>query len=135
MVELEKVEADEDAAELREPDREAPRSTPARPSRADVLARWDEALPQFVKVMPTDYKRVLEEQQGCRNPRNRRGRMKSVSRRGAETQRMTSLDMTRDAKCRSMRSVARLWMRRSRITVSLGRECSSRYTKRFSRMN
>ena len=28
---------------------------------ADVLDRWDETLPQFVKVMPTDYKRVLEE--------------------------------------------------------------------------
>ncbi|MEM8946438.1 MAG: glutamate synthase-related protein [Planctomycetota bacterium] len=29
---------------------------------ADVLDRWDETLPQFVKVMPTDYKRVLESQ-------------------------------------------------------------------------
>ena len=29
---------------------------------ADVLDRWDETLPQFVKVMPTDYKRVLLEQ-------------------------------------------------------------------------
>lgn len=29
---------------------------------ADVLDRWDETLPQFVKVMPTDYKRVLEAQ-------------------------------------------------------------------------
>jgi glutamate synthase (NADPH/NADH) large chain len=28
---------------------------------ADVLDRWDETLPQFVKVMPTDYKRVLME--------------------------------------------------------------------------
>jgi glutamate synthase (NADPH/NADH) large chain len=28
----------------------------------DVLARWDEVLPKFHKVMPTDYKRVLEEQ-------------------------------------------------------------------------
>ncbi len=28
---------------------------------ADVLDRWDETLEQFVKVMPTDYKRVLEE--------------------------------------------------------------------------
>ena len=26
------------------------------------LERWDECLPQFVKVMPTDYKRVLQEQ-------------------------------------------------------------------------
>jgi glutamate synthase domain-containing protein 3 len=29
---------------------------------ADLLSRWDDVLPQFVKVMPTDYKRVLEEQ-------------------------------------------------------------------------
>lgn len=29
---------------------------------ADVLDRWDETLPQFVKVMPTDYKRVLQAQ-------------------------------------------------------------------------
>ena len=28
---------------------------------AEVLANWDESLKQFVKVMPTDYKRVLEE--------------------------------------------------------------------------
>ena len=28
---------------------------------ADVLDRWDETLPQFVKVMPTDFKRVLME--------------------------------------------------------------------------
>jgi len=60
MVELEKVESPEDAAELRElieKHRDFTGSTVA----ADVLARWDEVLPQFVKVMPTDYKRVLEE--------------------------------------------------------------------------
>ena len=28
---------------------------------ADVLASWHDTLPQFVKVMPTDYKRVLQE--------------------------------------------------------------------------
>jgi glutamate synthase (NADPH/NADH) large chain len=61
MVELEKVEADEDVAELRElveKHRDYTGSTVA----TDVLARWEEVLPQFVKVMPTDYKRVLEEQ-------------------------------------------------------------------------
>jgi len=26
-----------------------------------LLENWDASLPQFVKVMPTDYKRVLEE--------------------------------------------------------------------------
>jgi glutamate synthase (NADPH/NADH) large chain len=61
MVELERVDGDEDAAELRgliEKHREHTGSAVA----ADVLERWDEVLPQFVKVMPTDYKRVLEEQ-------------------------------------------------------------------------
>ena len=60
MVELEKVVADEDAAELRElieKHRDFTGSTVAD----DVLDSWDDALPQFVKVMPTDYKRVLEE--------------------------------------------------------------------------
>jgi glutamate synthase (NADPH/NADH) large chain len=61
MVELEKAESDEDAAELREmieKHRELTGSTVAN----HVLANWDDLLPQFVKVMPTDYKRVLEEQ-------------------------------------------------------------------------
>jgi glutamate synthase domain-containing protein 3 len=65
MVELEKVETDEDIAELRglvEKHREYTGSTVA----ADVLARWDEVLPQFVKVMPTDYKRVLEARKAAR---------------------------------------------------------------------
>jgi glutamate synthase (NADPH/NADH) large chain len=60
MVELEKVEMDDDTAALRElieKHREYTGSTVA----ADVLARWEKVLPQFVKVMPTDYKRVLEE--------------------------------------------------------------------------
>jgi glutamate synthase (NADPH/NADH) large chain len=60
MVELEAVEADEDVEELRsliEMHQNSTGSTVA----ADVLDRWDETLPQFVKVMPTDYKRVLTE--------------------------------------------------------------------------
>ncbi len=32
------------------------------PVAADVLDRWDETVSEFVKVMPRDYKRVLEEQ-------------------------------------------------------------------------
>jgi glutamate synthase (NADPH/NADH) large chain len=61
MVELEKVENDEDAGELRaliEKHRAYTGSTIA----TELLERWDEVLPQFAKVMPTDYKRVLEEQ-------------------------------------------------------------------------
>ena len=60
MVDLEKVETDEDIAELRElveKHRDYTGSTVA----ADVLARWEDVLSQFIKVMPTDYKRVLEE--------------------------------------------------------------------------
>jgi glutamate synthase (NADPH) large chain len=60
MVELEKVVTEEDAAELRtliEKHQEYTDSTVA----AEVLKTWDDCLPQFVKVMPTDYKRVLEE--------------------------------------------------------------------------
>jgi glutamate synthase (NADPH/NADH) large chain len=60
MVELEKVVADEDAAELRELIEKHYDYTDSALA-ADVLARWDDCLPQFVKVMPIDYKRVLEE--------------------------------------------------------------------------
>jgi glutamate synthase domain-containing protein 3 len=64
MVELEKVESDEDAAELRalvEKHRDLTGSAVA----ANVLTRWADVLPQFVKVMPTDYKRVLQEQKAA----------------------------------------------------------------------
>jgi glutamate synthase (NADPH/NADH) large chain len=61
MVELEKVESDEDASELRgivEKHRDLTGSTIAN----EILESWDESMAKFVKVMPTDYKRVLEEQ-------------------------------------------------------------------------
>ncbi len=61
MVELEKVEADEDVVELRnliEKHRDYTGSAIA----VEILSRWERSLPHFVKVMPTDYKRVLEEQ-------------------------------------------------------------------------
>jgi glutamate synthase (NADPH/NADH) large chain len=64
MVELEKVEAEQDIAELRElieKHREYTGSTVAN----HVLANWDDLLPQFVKVMPTDYKRVLQEKKAA----------------------------------------------------------------------
>jgi glutamate synthase (NADPH/NADH) large chain len=60
MVELESVEDAEDIAELQiliEEHAERTGSTVA----AEVLDNWTTALGQFVKVMPTDYKRVLEE--------------------------------------------------------------------------
>jgi glutamate synthase (NADPH) large chain len=64
MVELEKVDTDADTAELRaliEKHHKLTGSTVA----AGALARWHEALPQFIKVMPTDYKRVLEEKKAA----------------------------------------------------------------------
>ena len=60
LVDLEKVEAEEDAEELRELISEHHQRTGS--TVADkVLSDWDNTLSQFVKVMPRDYKRVLEE--------------------------------------------------------------------------
>jgi glutamate synthase domain-containing protein 3 len=59
-VDLEAIENDEDIAELRgliELHKEYTGSTVAE----RVLDEWPEILQQFVKVMPTDYKRVLAE--------------------------------------------------------------------------
>ena len=60
MVELEKIVTDEDTAELRELVEKHQEHTDSAVA-ADVLKNWAACLPQFVKVMPTDYKRVLEE--------------------------------------------------------------------------
>ncbi len=60
MVELEGLDAEEDIAELRtmlEKHKAYTGSTVA----AGLLDNWQASLAQFVKVMPTDYKRVLEE--------------------------------------------------------------------------
>ncbi|MFQ5479636.1 MAG: hypothetical protein ACE5E4_13585, partial [Candidatus Binatia bacterium] len=57
---LEDVESDEDIAELRALIEDHQRATDSTVAR-DILDDWDNALPRFVKVMPTDYKRVLEE--------------------------------------------------------------------------
>jgi glutamate synthase (NADPH/NADH) large chain len=64
MVEHEKVENGDDANELRtliERHRDLTGSAIA----ADLLKRWDESVHQFIKVMPTDYKRVLEEKKSA----------------------------------------------------------------------
>jgi glutamate synthase domain-containing protein 3 len=60
MVDLEEVEADEDIEELKTLIENHLRYTGSTVARG-VLEKWDEALKQFVKVMPTDYKRVLAE--------------------------------------------------------------------------
>jgi glutamate synthase (NADPH/NADH) large chain len=60
MVELEKVVEEEDAAELRGLIEKHQQLTGSGVAER-LLANWDDAVSQFVKVMPTDYKRVLEE--------------------------------------------------------------------------
>ncbi len=60
MVELEKVEDAEDIAELQELIEEHARRTGSTVA-TEVLDHWSTTLGQFVKVMPTDYKRVLLE--------------------------------------------------------------------------
>ncbi len=59
-VELDPVEDDEDISELREMIELHQEYTRSRVA-ARVLADWPDVLDQFVKVMPTDYKRVLAE--------------------------------------------------------------------------
>ena len=61
MVALEKVDADEDIAELKALVEKHLRHTGSSAAEK-VLGDWAGTLPKFVKVMPTDYKRVLEEQ-------------------------------------------------------------------------
>ena len=61
MVALEKVETDEDITELRTLIEKHLGHTGST-AVAQVLEEWEAPLPKFVKVMPTDYKRVLEEQ-------------------------------------------------------------------------
>jgi len=61
MIGLEDVVEEDDIAELRQLI-ETHQTYTGSAVAAEVLNRWEELLPQFVKVMPTDYKRVLEEQ-------------------------------------------------------------------------
>jgi len=62
MVELERVELEADIDELASLIRKHQAYTGSTVAE-DLLDRWDQVLPQFVKVMPTDYKRVLLERQ------------------------------------------------------------------------
>jgi len=59
MVELEPVEAEADVAELQGMIENHHRYTGSGVAER-ILARWEAALGEFVKVMPIDYKRVLE---------------------------------------------------------------------------
>ena len=67
MVELERIDSTEEELEVRDlisRHADYTRSGPAR----QALEDWPTFLSQCVKVMPTDYKRVLEEQAGLRQP-------------------------------------------------------------------
>jgi glutamate synthase (ferredoxin) len=59
MVSLEKIEDPAEAEKVRQMiDRHAKYTGSKKAS--NVLAKWEQVLPKFVKVMPKDYKRVLE---------------------------------------------------------------------------
>lgn len=62
MVALEKVDAASDIAELRDLIVKHYKYTGSTVAEA-ILQNWDDELPNFVKVMPIDYKRALAEQQ------------------------------------------------------------------------
>jgi glutamate synthase domain-containing protein 3 len=62
MVGLESLEAEQDIAELRELIQLHHMYTGSTIAE-QLLDNWQDSLSEFVKVMPTDYKRVLEEQQ------------------------------------------------------------------------
>ncbi len=64
---LEKVVEAEDIAELHELIEKHSEYTQSALA-AELLGAWDRALPQFVKVMPTDYKRVLAEMAARKQP-------------------------------------------------------------------
>jgi len=61
MVGLEKVENEDDLAELRTMIEKHARYTGSTVAES-MLADWQNVVPQFVKVMPVDYKRALAEQ-------------------------------------------------------------------------
>ncbi len=67
MVELEAVEQEEDIKELRTLIENHYRYTRSAVAKT-VLDNWSETIKQFVKVMPTDYKRVLEEMKKTKQP-------------------------------------------------------------------
>ena len=58
MVDLEPLIADEDVEEVKELLRRHVRYTQSTVAER-ILKQWDEMQPKFVKVMPKDYKRVI----------------------------------------------------------------------------
>ncbi|MEZ6151959.1 MAG: glutamate synthase large subunit [Pirellulaceae bacterium] len=64
---LEKIESPDEEAEVRDLISRHQQYTGSAPA-AEALSDWPTFLSQCVKVMPIDYKRVLEEQAGLREP-------------------------------------------------------------------
>ena len=64
MVEREKIEASEDIHTLRTMIEAHFRYTKSKNAKR-VLDTWETMLPKFVKVMPRDYKRVLQERKAA----------------------------------------------------------------------
>tara|TARA_R110002072_G_scaffold13481_1_gene56726 strand:- start:186737 stop:191422 length:4686 start_codon:yes stop_codon:yes gene_type:complete len=60
LVDLDPVETDEDIAELKELIEKHSNYTGSTVA-AEILDNWNESLPKFIRVMPRDYKRALEE--------------------------------------------------------------------------
>ncbi|HOW71712.1 MAG TPA: glutamate synthase-related protein [Phycisphaerae bacterium] len=67
MVEIEAVTAEVDIAELRSLIERHVHYTGSTPGRR-ILDHWEECLPRFVKILPIEYKRVLEEQARTTRP-------------------------------------------------------------------
>ena len=67
MVALENVEAKEDIVELRDLIEAHRKHTGSRVAKT-VLSQWPQVLSQFVKVMPIDYKRVLQARRQQQQP-------------------------------------------------------------------
>ena len=62
LADLEHVTDHNDVGTLRSMLEDHLRHTGSNPARR-ILDRWDESLPRFKKIMPRDYRRVLEERQ------------------------------------------------------------------------
>ena len=59
MVDLDRVEKAEEIEELKTMIQHHADHTGSTRAR-EILASWDETLPKFIKVLPKDYKRVLQ---------------------------------------------------------------------------
>ena len=70
-----------DAERLHAADRQPPRTTPARRAPRQILDNWADYRPQFVKVMPVEYRRALQEMERAQSCRSRRSDASAGDRR------------------------------------------------------